>query len=151
MRTMVLMMKKLAASPVKAEKSAGGEENDDQGIAELGQKLKDQGPFSLGMDQVGTEMDQTSSGLRAAQSLRAGIQVLHERRNRKLPEGGLSLGSGYNRHERFLQRVALQTLSSGSNYDYARRNSAIDARANPPLMSGEMLISSTVNPTRSTS
>src|SRR5208282_504111 len=89
----------------------------------------------------------------AVQSVRTEIQVLHKgRHNGKLSEGGLSLGSGYNRHERFLQRVALRTLSSGSKSgDYARRNSAMDARAHPPLMSGEMLISSTVNPTRSTS
>ena len=72
-------------------------------------------------------------------------------RNGKLPEWGLSFDIGCG-HERFLQRVALRRLSSGSkSRDYARRSSAIDARAGPPPMSGEMLISSAVNPTRSTS
>jgi hypothetical protein len=82
--------------------TADSEKNDDKGIAELGQKLEEQCPFSLGMDKVRTEMDQAGSGLRTAQSFRAGLQVFHERRNGKLPEGGLSPGNRYSMHERFL-------------------------------------------------
>jgi hypothetical protein len=66
--------------------TAGCEEDDDQGIAELGQKLKDQGPFSLRMDQVGTELGQAESRFRAAQTTGAGIQAFQKYRNGKLPE-----------------------------------------------------------------
>jgi hypothetical protein len=93
------------------------------------------------MDQVGTEMDQSSSGLRTAQSTKAGIQAFHERRNRKLPEWKLSFDRGCG-HERFLQRVASRTLTliSGSKSgDYAKRSSAIDAGTHSPFKSAVKL------------
>jgi hypothetical protein len=87
------------------------------------------------MDQVGTETDQAGSRLRTAQSIRTGIQAFHERRNRKLPEWGVSFDIGCE-HERFLQRGAFRTLTliSGSKSgDYVKRSSAIDAGTHSPF------------------
>ena len=88
------MMKKLAASPVNGGEGAGSEENDDQGVAELGQELKDQRPFSLPMDQVWAELCQARSRLSTAQSVRACGHLFQERRDGELPEWGIRFDGG---------------------------------------------------------
>ena len=98
MMTMVPIMKKLVASPVAADKGAGDEENNDQGVAELGQELKDQRPFSLPMDQVWAELYQARSRLNTAQSVRACGYLFQEHRDWELPEWGICF-DGWCRHD----------------------------------------------------
>ena len=69
---------------------AGGKENDDQGVAEFGQKLQDQRLFALPMDKVGAESGQPESRLSAAQPVRACGQLFQERCDGELPEWKIS-------------------------------------------------------------
>ena len=93
-RTMALMMKKLAASPVKAEMALATRRMITRGLRNLARNWSSS-PFSLRVDQVGPEAGQSGSRLRTAQPIRAGIQAFHQRRERKFQNGAqLSEGAG---------------------------------------------------------
>ena len=72
---MAIKTRKKKAGGVSSDgrKGAGDKENDDQGIAELGQKLQEERLLFVRMNQVGTELGQARRGFRAAQAVGAGI------------------------------------------------------------------------------